>query len=82
LAVRCTVQKSRPNSDIKVKGQGHQAQKSAAFCSGAVLWGTVLMQHFFGSSPRGRSPWGPCVQCMFGKSSASSMPVGKSVHAV
>jgi len=27
LAVRYTVQKSRPNSKVKVKGQGHQGQK-------------------------------------------------------
>jgi len=30
LAVRCTVQKSRPSSDVKVKvkGEGHQGQKT------------------------------------------------------
>ena len=36
-------------SGSKVKGQGHQAQKPkrAAFCSGVVLWGAVLVRHFF-----------------------------------
>ena len=28
LAVRCTVQKSRPSSNVKIKGQGHQGQKN------------------------------------------------------
>jgi len=28
LAVRCTVQKSRPSSNVKVKDQGHQGQKT------------------------------------------------------
>ena len=53
MAVRCTVQKSRPswNLGLKVKGQSHQGQtkrKSVAFCSGVVLWGAVLIvSHFF-----------------------------------
>jgi len=39
-----------------VKGEGHRGQKkrkSAAFCSGVVLWGAVLVQHFSRSGPRG-----------------------------
>jgi len=28
LAVRCTVQKSRPSSNVKAKGQGHREQKT------------------------------------------------------
>ena len=27
MAVRCIVQKSRPSSNVKVRGQGHQGQK-------------------------------------------------------
>ena len=55
MALRCIVQKSRPSSNVKVKGQGHRGQKnSAAFCSGVVLRGAVLVRHFFGSGPRGR----------------------------
>ena len=57
LAVRCVAQKSRPSSNVKVKGRGHRGQrKSASFCLGAVLGAVV--------------------------SSASSMAVGKSAHAV
>ena len=42
LAVRCVVQKSRPSSKVKVKGQGYQGQKNEKvrhFFSGAVLGG-------------------------------------------
>ena len=28
MAVRCTVQKSRPSSNVKVKGEGHQGQET------------------------------------------------------
>ena len=54
MAVTCILQKSRPSSNVKVKGQGHRDKKrqSAVFCSGAgspcgifsgaVLGGAVL----------------------------------------
>jgi len=37
----------------KVKVTGDKKRKSAAFCLGVILWGTVLVWHFFGSCPRG-----------------------------
>jgi len=56
---RRTVQKSRPSSNLGIKDQrskspGTKKRKSAAFCSGVVLWGAVPERHFFGSGPRGR----------------------------
>ena len=45
------VQKSRPSSNVKVKGQGHRGQKkrkNVAFCSGVVLCGAVLCQFYAG----------------------------------
>jgi len=56
LAVRWTVQKSCPTSNVKVKGQGHRGQKKrkcAAFCSGVALWGAVLVRHFFSEAVLG-----------------------------
>ena len=45
--MHCT--KISPSLNVKVKGQGHRGQKneSAAFCSGVILWGAVLVRHFF-----------------------------------
>jgi len=59
LAVRCIVQKSRPSSNTGVRDQKLR------------LPGTKndKVQHFFRSSPRGRGPQGPCVRCIFGKTS-------------
>jgi len=37
-------------SKVKVTGD-KKKRKSAAFCSGVVLCGTVLVRHFFGSGP-------------------------------
>jgi len=34
-------------SRSKVKVNGDKKRKSAAFCSGVVLWGTVVVPHFF-----------------------------------
>jgi len=44
-----------PELSVKVRGQGHQGQKrkSAAFCSGIILWDMVLVWHFFQSRHRG-----------------------------
>jgi len=48
LAVKCVVQKSRPSSNFRVKDQRSRSRspmtkmKSAAFCSGVVLWAAVL----------------------------------------
>jgi len=59
LAVRCIVHKSRLSSNLgsKVKGQGHQGQK------------TTKCGIFFRSDPCGSSPQGTCVWYMFGKTS-------------
>ena len=38
----------------KVKVTGDEKRKSAAFCSGVVLSGAVLVLRFFGSGPLGR----------------------------
>jgi len=64
LTVRCIAQKSCPSSNFKVKGQksrspGTKKRKCAAFCSGVVLWGAILVRHFFRSGPRGRGPLCP-----------------------
>jgi len=53
----CTLYKNLTHvrvSGSKVKVTEDKKQKSAAFCSGVVLWGTVHVRHFFGSGPRGR----------------------------
>jgi len=42
-AVRYTVQKSRPSSKVKVKGQGHQGQKPAE--------SSALTMHSIGRTP-------------------------------
>jgi len=46
--VHCT--KISPEFEWQGKGQGHLGQKkrqSVAFCLGVILWGAVLVQHFF-----------------------------------
>jgi len=48
LAVKCTLQKSHPSSNAKVKVSGDKKLKSAAFCSGVVLCGAVLRQFYAG----------------------------------
>jgi len=48
LVVRCTVQKSHPSWNVKVKVTGTKKRKSAAFCSGFVLWDAVLRQFYAG----------------------------------
>jgi len=65
----CQGQRSR-------KVTGDKKRKSAAFCSGVVISGAVLVRHFFGSGPWGRVNDNAVV------SSATSTPVGKSAHAV
>jgi len=49
LAVRCIVKSlTRVRmSRSKVKVTGDRKRKSAAICLGVVLWGTVLVRHFF-----------------------------------
>jgi len=56
----CQGQRSKVTGDKRKR-------KSAAYCSGVVLWGAVLPGMFFGSGPRG---------------ARSTTPVGKSAHAV
>jgi len=75
------VQKSRPSSNVKVKGERSpgtkKKQKSAAFCSAVVLWGAVLVRQFFSGAVLGGASISNTVV-----SSAASTPVGKSAHAV
>ena len=58
LAVRCIVQKSRPSSNVKVKGQRLRSlgtkNEKAPFCSGVVLWGRSSCGILSASGPRGR----------------------------
>jgi len=73
LAVRCTVQKSRPSSDVKVKvkGEGHRGQK------------TKKCDILLGSRPLGCGPRAAfCSGTVLGGLVSSSMLVGKSVHAI
>jgi len=78
LAVRYTVQKSRPSSKVKVKGQGHQGQKKrktaesspltmhSRTCAVARPYGARSNRRYHCVPPRG---WRPT-------------PVGKSAHAL
>jgi len=66
LALRCTVQKSRPSSRSAVKVTEDKKRKSVAFCSGVVLWGAVLVRQFFSGAIL----------------ASAAAPVGKSAHAV
>ena len=54
-------------SRSKVKVIGDKKNESAAFCSGVILWGAVLVRHFFRKRSSG---------------ARSSTPVEQSVHAV
>ena len=55
LVVRCTVQKSCPSSNLgsKVKITRDKKRKSAAVCSGVVLWSAVFVRHFFSGAVLG-----------------------------
>jgi len=64
--MHCT--KISPNSNVKVKGQGHRGQKTKKCCI------------IFGSHPLGH---GPHVACFLGAVlGGASTPVGKSARAV
>jgi len=58
LAIRCIVQKSRSSSNLGVKGQGSRSPGTK----------NDKVRHFSGAVSRARSS-GPCVRCMFGKTS-------------
>jgi len=77
LAIRCSVQKSRQSSNVKVKvkGQGHRGQKKRKKCG-------IL----FGSRPLERGPRAAFFsRAVLGGVSTpvgTATPVGKSAHAV
>jgi len=48
LAVRCTVQKSRLSSNVKVKGQGHSDKKNEKVQHFVREWSSVLCQFYAG----------------------------------
>jgi len=73
LGVGCIVQKSRPSSNIKVKGQDHQGQKTPLALPtppGAYKWYALaansVQQQQMGPFRGCQGVFsGACVQCMF-----------------
>jgi len=80
LAVRCTVQKSRSSSSVKVKGRrprsrGQKKEKVRHFVQESSSGARSLCGSFFGSGPR-RSKW--CLVSHCCQNHLSSFDVGFS----
>jgi len=71
FAVRCIVQKSRPSSNVKIKGQRspgtRKNEKVRHFVRELFFGARSSCGIFFGSGPRRPDPRGPCVRYMFAK---------------
>jgi len=63
----------------KVKGQGHQGQKTCRHSLGAYEWYALAANSV---QQQQTGPFHGCPGCCAVVSSASSMPVGNSAHAL